>query len=114
MDDAEAANNGEFPYNTWFVSADFYYSEDCTLGILAPKETDFSITENPVHQNLILTAPGFSGNVNLEIYSVNGKLLKNQRLHFDTHSFLDVSQLSAGIYVLKIIDDMYRVTIKRF
>src|SRR5699024_5675979 len=76
VDDAEAANNGEFPYNTWFVSADFYYSEDCALGISNPKENKFSLSENPVQQNLILSAPGHSGTVNLEIYSINGKLLK--------------------------------------
>src|SRR5690554_4957147 len=114
VDDAEAANNGEFPYNTWFVNADFYYSEDCTLGISTPKENGFMLSENPVHQNLIFTAPGFSGKVNLEIYSVNGKLLKNQSLHFDNQFSIDVSQLAAGVYVLKIIDDTYGVTTKRF
>src|SRR5699024_11255636 len=104
VDDAEAANNGEFPYNTWFVSADFYYSEDCALGISNPKENKFSLSENPVQQNLIITATGHSGTVNLEIYSINGKLLKNESLHFDNQFSADVSQLSAGVYILKIIE----------
>ena len=112
VDDLEAAQNHEFPYSEW--DADVAFSEDCVLGITTLKETDFSISENPVHQNLILTAPGFSGNVNLEIYSIQGKLLKNENLHVDNQASIDVSQLAAGVYVLKIIDDMYGVTTGRF
>lgn len=112
VDDVEAAQNAEFPYSEW--DADVVYSEDCALGISNPKENKFSLSENPVQQNLILSAPGHSGTVNLEIYSINGKLLKNESLHFDNQFSADVSQLTAGVYILKIIDELNGVTTKRF
>lgn len=114
VDDAEAANNNEFPYNTWYVNADFVYSEDCTLGISEPKERIFSLSQNPVRDNLILISSEPFGNVSIEIYSMGGKLLLNQDLIVNHQTSLDVSQLASGVYVLRIMEDSQGITTKRF
>ena len=47
VDDESAANNNEPPYNTWFIQANFIYSEDCSLSIPALLEDRFIIYPNP-------------------------------------------------------------------
>lgn len=114
VDDETAANNNEFPYNTWIIDADFFYSEDCTLGVTRPNERNFLVSENPVNQNLQISSAGFSGDLNLEIYDFTGKLLKRETVAFYNHLSLDVSQLAAGIYILKLIDNSNHSITSRF
>jgi hypothetical protein len=42
------------------------------------------------------------GNANLKIYDLNGRLILNQAMNFDNKQQINISELSSGVYVLKI------------
>lgn len=105
VDDEVAATNGDFPYNTWFIEADFIFSEDCALGLPSVTNKVFSLNQNPVREQLVLISPTATGYTNLQIYTIQGKLLSAQNILFEKHASIDVSQLSAGLYFLKIKSD---------
>ncbi|AFL80921.1 hypothetical protein Aeqsu_1428 [Aequorivita sublithincola DSM 14238] len=80
VDDEVAATNNNPPYNNWRIDANFNYSEDCMLRILTKGDSGFSINPNPVKNELFLNSKNISGNLNLRIFNIEGKLLSNQSL----------------------------------
>ncbi len=63
-----------------------------------------SIFPNPVHDVLTIQLPELNGIVNIQIYSVNGQIISQQIANQGSNK-LDVSQLSNGIYLLKICSE---------
>lgn len=114
VDDEVAAASNQTPYSDWYIAADFAYSEDCSLGVFSLENVGFSILQNPVVENLVLMSPTFSGNAKLKIFNTEGRLLITQNLLFDKQSFLDVSNLSSGIYFLSIETENGNVEVKKF
>ena len=66
-----------------------------TLDIVEVEQTDFRFYPNPANDKIVLSA----NHCKTEIYSISGQLLKSH-----TTKEIDVSDLSDGIYVLKIED----------
>ena len=92
VDDEEAATNNEPPYNTWFVEADFVYSEDCILNTISTETKQFSLFPNPATDVITLrTANSIATQVQISIYSMQGQLIHSQNTFMDRNTTLDVS-----------------------
>src|SRR5690606_13112224 len=100
--------------NSWYIDADFVYSEDCILDISAQETNTFSIYPNPAKSELFLTSKNNSGNLKLIIFNLEGRLLNTQNLNFENQTSIDVSNLSSGIYFLNIEDENGTTTVKKF
>ncbi len=114
VDDDVAATNHEPPYNSWFIDADFVYSEDCILGVSENDSSTFSIHPNPAPNKLFLTSENTTGNLRIKIFNIEGKLLAKQSLEAAIKTSIDVSQLVSGIYFLNIEDESGNKTVKKF
>ena len=64
----------------------------------------FSISPNPTTKNLQITISQ-EGSYTMEIYSANGVMLKQESIA--NMSTIDVSELLAGSYVIKIYNDNF-------
>ena len=114
VDDEEAATNNEPPYDTWYIAANFIYSEDCTLGISSQEDNVFSIHPNPAKNKLFLTSKNIAGKLKIKIFNTAGKLLSTQNLKFENQSSIAISQLATGIYFLNIQDENGNMVVKKF
>ncbi len=114
VDDEQAATNDDPPYSNWYIEADYFYSEDCALGIQSQEGQGFSIYPNPATQTLVLNSKGETGNLNIKIFNVEGKLLSTQAEAFQKQASLDVSNLSKGMYFLNIEAENGRVETHKF
>src|SRR5690554_6692288 len=114
VDDEVAATKKEAPYSRWFIAADYYYSEDCTLGVNSLAQQQFSMHPNPAKNELFLNSNGKTGNLNIKIFSIEGRLLSTQNLKFERQASLDVSTLSKGVYFLNIEEENGNTSIKKF
>ncbi len=114
VDDEVAATNDDPPYDSWFIAADFFYSEDCALGVSSQAYNVFSIHPNPAKSELFLTSKNTTENLTLKIFNTAGKLLNTQKLEFENQSSMDVSQLATGIYFLNIQDENGNTEMKKF
>lgn len=113
VDDEVAATNDDPPYDSWYIAADFFYSEDCALGVSSQVYNAFSIHPNPAKNELFLNSNN-NGNLTLNIFNTAGKLLSTQKLKLENQSSIAISQLATGIYFLNIEDENGNTTIKKF
>ena len=90
-----------------------YYSSE-PLSMSEFNVTQISIYPNPVKEKLILNSSSKTGNLNFKIFNIEGKILITKSLGFEKETFVDVSQLSKGIYFLNIEDKNGNKTIKKF
>lgn len=112
VDDEVAATKKEAPYSRWFIAADYYYSEDCTLGVNSLDPQLFSIYPNPVKNELYLNSKNNIGNLEVKIFNLEGRLLRTQNIEFQKQASLDVSMLSNGVYFLQITSQGKQITYK--
>jgi len=82
-----------------------YYSETKSVELtsidrsLSNNDNRFLIYPNPVQD--YLNIEGLDESINIEIYDISGKIIKNKDLELDHHK-IDVSDLNKGVYVLRI------------
>ena len=78
-------------------------AECTTLSIAENKLENFKVYPNPAQDklNLFWSAIDFPANMNVEIYSLNGKRLFSES-YSPKPSELNVSQLASGVYLLKV------------
>ena len=79
-----------------------------TLGI--EEHTNFKVYPNPVQDILNIDVDRFIKEV--QIYSLNGKLVR--KIINLPHNSLQVKELQAGTYILKIIEEDKRISIIKF
>jgi Zn-dependent metalloprotease len=73
-----------------------------TVGVTTPSESDHTtISPNPTTGKI--TVQSNSAIATLELYNVNGQLIKKQEIEQRNNSELDLSIYQSGIYILKII-----------
>ncbi len=75
---------------------------------IKPENHEFIISNNPAddYMGIIFKNDSFL-NSDLEIFTLNGKLVKRQRIN-KSHEQIDVAHLSTGIYFVKIKDKNFR------
>jgi len=103
VDNEVAATNGDFPYSSWYIQADYVYSEDCILGVSTQKTNYFSVYPNPVKELLVISSlKNNTENIKINIYTIEGKLLQTQNINFNKQATINVSNFSKGIYFISI------------
>lgn len=90
----------------------FYGNEK--LQVIEFEKTQYSIYPNPARNELFLNSKSSTGNLNIKIFNIEGKLLSFQNLELKNQTSLNVSSLSNGIYFLSIEDESGNATIKKF
>lgn len=87
---------------------------NAALGINKQDVSQFTLYPNPVKNNLIVKSTNFAANLTIEIYDIQGKLLKSQILEFENQAVIDVSELYNGVYFLKIEDGHGLISTSKF
>ncbi|MBK5212795.1 MAG: T9SS type A sorting domain-containing protein [Flavobacteriaceae bacterium] len=95
VDDENAIYPECFQFDGWCKDSTASYSEFCELGTEDFTITDFQLYPNPTEN--ILNIQSKENIENVKIYSTQGILVKE-----DSSKTVDVSQLSAGMYFVKI------------
>ncbi|WP_405208398.1 glycoside hydrolase family 9 protein [Aquimarina sp. LLG6339-5] len=92
---------------------DFYQKESATLSIGDLEETseDFKVYPNPTNKTLNIKTPFSNGSSSIELYSIQGKKVFSKELNSE-QSNLDISNLSAGLYLIKINSNTNSYTTK--
>ncbi len=99
VDDEEAATNNELPYLNWYIQADFFYSEDCSLGTEEELETQFSYYPNPAKDVLYLYSESNNKITSIKVYDSLGKLVLEQD---KPSTQIDIASLSPGLFFAHI------------
>ena len=99
VDDEEAATNNELPYLNWYIQADFFYSEDCSLGTEEELETQFSFYPNPTKDVLYLYNESTFEVSSIKVYDSLGKLVLEQN---KPSTQIDIASLSTGLFFVQI------------
>ncbi len=111
VDDAAAAAAGvSFPYNIWvFDEQPIVFSEDCALSINTFANENLLFFPNPTTDKLTFVNATISY---FEIYDSKGSVvLKNKNLNSNS---IEVTNLTPGVYFLKVIDDKNQTQTVRF
>lgn len=114
VDDEATATNDDPPYDSWYIAANFVYSEDCILGISEKNNELFSIHPNPAKSKLFLSSKNTIQNLKIKIFNLESKLLSTQSIVLQDQKAIDVSQLVSGIYFLNIEEENGNTTTKKF
>ena len=90
-------------------SAAAQFLVECPAGIFESKENQVSIVAypNPTTGLLQIKASHISGKLEIELFDVRGALLKQSSLHSEGENFdhvIDISDLQAGIYLLRLVN----------
>lgn len=108
VDDPVAAQNDAYPYSEWIiVDSGFQYTftddlEACTLGLDKFNKQAVKLYPNPAQEDVYLA--NLKTSVELQLYSLDGKLIRDQRLDPD-HKRLSLSDVAPGLYIYKVIRD---------
>ena len=70
---------------------------------MAGQTFDFEMYPNPTNRRLTLVIHEGSEVSQVEIYTIDGKLLFSQEIEGDSKSF-DLSDLEAGVYMIKVLN----------
>lgn len=114
VDDEMAAQNNAPPYNTWYIEADFRYSESCVVGIDSPETPDVFFFPNPVSDKLYMNFPFGSERFTVSVFDTNGRLLQKQNGMTSELVSVDVSRLADGLYLLEAVTDQGESKLQRF
>lgn len=74
------------------------------LGISEAKRLNFNSFPNPASQNVTIQLPSGSDNATVQFYDYVGKLILSQKITTSTEK-INVSTLSKGVYILKVLAD---------
>jgi hypothetical protein len=75
-----------------------------TYGVEEHDKSMFTISPNPATDHVVLSAPeGFAMDLSVELYDLSGRLMKTVPMK-GTSFRLDVSDMPAGVYMVKISD----------
>ncbi|MGC9341994.1 MAG: FN3 associated domain-containing protein [Bacteroidales bacterium] len=87
---------------------------DITTGLPINQAPEFSIFPNPAGDEITLSvAGGLSGDINLMIYDISGRILMQKRNIEGKQNVIDISSLSQGYYFVKISDSYGNTSVKR-
>jgi len=108
VDDEVAATNDDPPYSGWFFGTDnFFYSEDCILGIADNLQSQVVISPNPTNESIYIETNYLINSI--KVFDVFGRLVLAQN---NPSSQIEVSSLSAGLLFVQIETDKGIVTKK--
>lgn len=111
----QASDNVRFKFEFTAGGGNFIYIDDINItgsvGISEAQQAGISVYPNPATNNLTVELPDSMRNVISEIRNITGQVI-SQSLINTQRSTLDISQLSSGIYFLRLVSDDLDVTEK--
>ncbi len=101
--------------NTNHTNPKYIFDAGTLAGItmLTPTQNDLQLYPNPANEQLYVRYETTTKNAVVEIYDVTGQLVKQEKMNFSSTQQIDISNLSPGLYVLKITDGK-KVNAQRF
>ncbi|MGV6827843.1 MAG: T9SS type A sorting domain-containing protein [Flavobacteriales bacterium] len=99
VDNEVAATNNEPPYSGWFIEADYFYSEDCTLSVSDNSLESINVYPNPVKSLLFIENNKHFKINKITIFDILGKVVFREKNIFNQ---LSLSELKSGILFMKI------------
>jgi hypothetical protein len=74
-----------------------------TLSVEEAKKNSLNLVPNPVYENCKITGFDQNGWLNVEVYSINGQLVKAENIFVDQNATeLNMQDLQKGLYILKL------------
>lgn len=89
-----------FNYDLQILEKNSTVTQDASLNVSEVVKEDISIYPNPAKDEIFVK--GIKGSQNYQIYSADGKLIRNSI--YEAHNSIKVSELIPGVYILKIND----------
>jgi len=102
VDDETAADNNQPPYSSWYISADFEYSEDCSTSISGENLLQISIYPNPSSSGVFKIKNPDNKTSQVQVSDVSGKIVFDKLV---TDGIINLSRQNKGIYFVKITDN---------
>lgn len=107
VDNAEAATNNDTPYSTWSIDADFFYSEDCSLGVSDNVLVAMNVYPNPVENVLFIDD---NEHIKIEKITIFDSLGKVVLIEKDIFNQLNLSEIKSGVLFIKIETENETIT----
>ena len=79
-------------------------TSEYVLGTSEANRLDFDMFPNPASEELTIQLPSGSENASVEFYDYIGRLALTQKVS-QTNNSINVQDLSAGVYILKVLSD---------
>lgn len=108
-DNEAAATNNEPPYSGWFIEADYFYSEDCTLSVSENSLAVINIYPNPVKNILFIDN---NKHIKIEKITVSDILGKVVLVEKNIFNQLNLSELKSGILFINFETENGTITKK--
>ncbi|WP_177762860.1 T9SS type A sorting domain-containing protein [Flavobacterium sp. I3-2] len=110
VDDVTAALNNLAPYNTWMVTGNYFYSDNCALSVDKFVKDNIKVYPNPTSDYVSIT----QSNNELEVKSVlildvTGKYLETVASNFEN---ISMKNFASGVYLFVIHTNKGSVTNK--
>lgn len=87
------------------ADGNYKYSKILTVKYTGELSLDIQLSPNPTSGMLQIQLPdGLKGTISLQVFDLNGRVIKRQNLASDGHALstsIDVSGLQSGVYILK-------------
>jgi len=83
----------------------FDIPQECTLSTTGFNSNDFFFYPNPTDGQLQIVAKNAVGTSLISVYDVNGRLVKEAQIDLLNYTTFDISNLNAGVYIIKISND---------
>ena len=107
VDNAEAATNNDSPYSTWHIEADFFYSGDCSLGVIDNNLAAMNVYPNPVENVLFIDDNEHIKIEKITIFDMLGKVVLIDK---DIFNQLNLSEIKSGVLFIKIETENETIT----
>lgn len=94
-----------------YTDSDFVSITNGTLALKDFEKSNFRLFPNPTSNYLSIQSSSDEYPTLIEVYSIQGQLILRQPVLNESHLKIDTSQLSNGMYFLKLIKDTKQVTL---
>ena len=87
---------------------------DCILGSedRGTLENEVILYPNPAKGIVNINAPRLSGDANVSIFDINGRVIMSQTVSLNTVATLTIDQITSGVYLVEVAGEGYTTTTK--
>ena len=102
---SDSASGGlDTGHEGWMIDDIRLYSIDMGDGVKDEKNLEFTILPNPVRESAVVRMQAYR-EIELDIYDIQGRMIRRKRYFDNTPIVLDRGQLKSGVYFVRILTD---------
>lgn len=101
VDNPQAANNNQPPYNNWVIQPAVTFSEDCFLSTPNFDKPEIFVYPNPTSGSIFIEASNFNFLTQYVLFNAEGKIVLNDTVNSKILN-VNLSNLESGIYFFRI------------